>query len=219
MLGKATQIFSSLGLLLSVSVHTDIGACKQAFKLNVYKRAAKLCMPLAKHGDAHAQTLIGVLYAFGQGGLPKDQNQAIHWYQLAADHGDTDGQVSLGVMYEFGDGGLTRNTTIALKYFRLAAAQGNAMGQNNIGTIYYYGLGGTKKDLGMAFKYYWLAAENGDLVGQYHLGVMYEKGEGVTKNLKDAIYWYRRAAKQGNKRAIRRLNQLEMNKKQDWSDR
>ena len=42
-------------------------------------------------------------------------------------------------------------------------------------------------------------------MAQLNLGLMYENGLGVSKNLRDAVKWYRMAAKQGNKKAINKL--------------
>ena len=54
---------------------------------------------------------------------------------------------------------------------------------------------------------------------QYDLGVCYEKGEGVTQDIKKAMRWYRKAAQQGDKPAIKALqrlqNEVAKNKQQD----
>lgn len=41
-------------------------------------------------------------------------------------------------------------------------------------------------------------AERGDAGAQHNLGVMYTHGHGVPKDDREAVKWYRRAAKQGN---------------------
>ena len=40
-------------------------------------------------------------------------------------------------------------------------------------------------------------AQRGLMEYQYHLGMMYFKGRGVTKDVAEAAYWFRKAAKQG----------------------
>ena len=46
-----------------------------------------------------------------------------------------------------------------------------------------------------------LNAANGDAEAQYNLGVCYANGWGVPKDPKQAMYWYTKAAEQGNEDA------------------
>ena len=41
-------------------------------------------------------------------------------------------------------------------------------------------------------------AEEGDARAQYYLGVMYANGEGVPESDRQAAYWFRKSARQGN---------------------
>ena len=36
------------------------------------------------------------------------------------------------------------------------------------------------------------------LLAQYNLGVMYAQGQGVPQNYKQAVYWYKKSANQGD---------------------
>src|SRR5450432_2503970 len=49
-------------------------------------------MRRAQAGDASAQTKIGDFFENGHGGLPKDERQALAWYQKAADQGHAPAQ-------------------------------------------------------------------------------------------------------------------------------
>ncbi len=55
------------------------------------------------------------------------------------------------------------------------------------------------------------SAENGNAQAQYNIGAMYQKADGIEdpdekgKDLEEAIKWYKRAAIQGNKRAVEAL--------------
>ncbi|MCH9741927.1 MAG: sel1 repeat family protein [Proteobacteria bacterium] len=55
-----------------------------------------------------------------------------------------------------------------------------------------------KGNYSKAFKLFKPLAEKQDDSAQCALGVMYDKGQGVTKDEKQALYWYRLAAEQGN---------------------
>jgi hypothetical protein len=58
---------------------------------------------LADHGDADAQWQMGVRYADGEG-VPKDDSQAMLWFQLAAEQGHVNAQAHLGAYYWAGRG-------------------------------------------------------------------------------------------------------------------
>ncbi len=55
-----------------------------------------------------------------------------------------------------------------------------------------------RQNLKKAYLYYKMAAENGFATAQVNLAECYKKGKGVEKDLDEAIYWYQKAAKQGN---------------------
>ena len=80
--------------------------------------------PLAKQGDASAQSLLGSMYNEGKG-VPQDYKTAAKWWKLAADQGDAGAQYSLGLMYDNGQGA-PQDYKRAVKWYRLAAEQGYA---------------------------------------------------------------------------------------------
>jgi len=55
---------------------------------------------------------------------------------------------------------------------------------------------------------YRLAAEQGYASAQCNLGWCCESGRGVEKDAEQAVYWYRKAARQGNKSAQKALERL-----------
>ena len=52
------------------------------------------------------------------------------------------------------------------------------------------------------------AANRGDSIAQYNLAYMYENGEGIEKDIDQAIYWYKKAAEQGDKEAQKELKKI-----------
>ena len=85
-----------------------------------YATALKLLGPLAKQGDAAAQSSIGFMYQNGLG-VPQDQNQAATWFHEAAEHGYAPAMVNLGAMYEVG-AGVPQDNVEAHKWYSLAIA-------------------------------------------------------------------------------------------------
>ena len=74
-----------------------------AIKRGDYATALRILKPLAEQGDALAQTVLGAMYAEGEG-VPQNYKTAVKWYTLAAEQGFASAQYNLGVMYQFGTG-------------------------------------------------------------------------------------------------------------------
>jgi TPR repeat protein len=77
-------------------------------------------MALAQRGDAHAQAILGFMYANGRG-VPQSYDVAVDWYAQSAAQGDATGQYLLGLMYDKGFG-VIPNVIVAYKWLNLAAA-------------------------------------------------------------------------------------------------
>jgi uncharacterized protein len=76
---------------------------------------------LARLGDAHAQTVLGFMYATGRG-LPQNFERAVDWYSRAAEQGDPTAQYLLGLMYDKGQG-VRQDWVLAHKWLILAASK------------------------------------------------------------------------------------------------
>jgi uncharacterized protein len=85
---------------------------------------------LAARGDAHAQAMLGFMYANGRG-VPQSYDVAVDWYLQAAAHGDPTGQYLLGLMYDKGFG-VTQNIVLAHMWVNLAAAHAPRHNRENI---------------------------------------------------------------------------------------
>jgi TPR repeat protein len=95
-----------------------------AAKSGDFATALREWTPLAKQGNANAQTGLGMMYQKGHG-VPQDYKTAVKWFRLAAKQGHAKAQNNLGVMYRRGDG-VPQDYKTAVKWFRLAADQGHA---------------------------------------------------------------------------------------------
>jgi TPR repeat protein len=87
-------------------------------------------MALAQRGDAHAQAILGFLYANGRG-VPQSYDVAVDWYLQAAERGDPTGQYLLGLMYDKGFG-VTQDVVLAHKWLNLAAAHAPRQNRENV---------------------------------------------------------------------------------------
>ena len=62
---------------------------QDAFDAKKWEVAAKLAREEAVKGNANSQGLLGQLYHFGQGGLPKSSELAVVWYSVSMANGNT----------------------------------------------------------------------------------------------------------------------------------
>ena len=176
--------------------------------------AAALAGPLAStvaaanRGDPTAQNQLGVKYAQGEDGLPRDDVKAVEWYRKAANQGLPKAQTNLGDMYFFGRGGLSQSYLDALSWYLKAAQQDWPDAQYRLGYMYEKGQG-TDKDVTKAVQLYRSAAEHGYAEAQNLMGILYATGsDGVTQDDKQALDWYQKAADQGFAKAQKNLGDM-----------
>ena len=129
----------------------------------------------------------------------KNYDQAVYYFQQAADQGHVPAWCSLGVCYYYGRG-VNKDETQAIYWYRKAAEQGRAVAQCQLGKFYASGEGVEKDDV-QAVYWYKKAAEQDYAEAQHQLGLCYARGEGVQKDAVQAVYWYKKAAEQGHKYA------------------
>jgi serine/threonine-protein kinase len=165
-------------------------------------------IPAADRGDPAAQNALGVKYAAGEDGLPRDDLKAVEWYRKAAVQGYPKAETNLGDMYLAGRGGLDKNPLQALSWYLKAAEQGSPDAQYRLGYLYEVGLG-TAKDPQRAVSQYRSAAEGGYPDAQNLLGYFYATGSyGIQQDDKEAVAWYRKAAEQGSAKAQKNLGDM-----------
>ena len=98
-------------------------AAYAAYQEGRYATALRLARPLAAEGDARAQSVLGLLYYRGQGGVPQDTAEAVKWLRRAADQGDAQAQYNLGLSYAKGEVTGSPDNISAHMWFNLAAAR------------------------------------------------------------------------------------------------
>jgi TPR repeat protein len=170
-------------------------AALSAYENGDYARAFRLFEPLAANGTAHAQFMLGLMYANGQG-IAQNFYEAAKMYRLAGNLGHTGAQVNLGSLYENCMGNGPCNSEEAANWYRRAADQGDALAQYNLGVM--YGIGrGVAEDEWAAKVLFRNSAEQGYAPAQYNLAVCYELGLGGPVDRVAAYAWYDLAAQRG----------------------
>lgn len=136
----------------------------------------------------------------------KDYQQALYYYQQAANQGLAQAQYQLASMYTDGHG-VKQDDRQAAQWYRPAAEQGHKQAQTRLGYMYSKGLG-LKQSNAQALNWYRKAAEQSVMTAQYNLAYMYDKGQGVRQNYPQAAFWYEKAAEQGDADAQNNLGKL-----------
>lgn len=145
-------------------------------------------------GDPKSMTLLGELYANGQG-VPLDENKAAEWYKLAAGRGDRQAMFQLALFRFTGRGGPT-NRDEAVKLFTAAAKLGHPAAAYNLGLLYLDG-DLFPQDFARAAELFRTAAEAGNPEAQYALGTFYKEGRGVKQDPREAARWLGAASSAG----------------------
>jgi TPR repeat protein len=104
--------------------------------------------------------------------LAKNQQQAIKYYQLAANQGYGEAQYKLGTYYEEGEE-LKKDLVKAAELYQLAADRGHITAQYQLGKCYNLGKG-VKKDLLKAIELFQLVKDKHPL-GKYALSRILEE--------------------------------------------
>ena len=156
-----------------------------------FAESIKWHQPGADAGYAGAEFIIGARHQKGHG-TPKNDPQAMVWYNKAAAQGHSGGINNVGWMHSYGRAGGPPDGEKASAMYLRAAERGNEVSQNNIALRLYKG-DGVAQDLVKAFEWHKRSAENDYGRGQYYLGLRFDSGEGVEPDLAKAVYWYQRA--------------------------
>jgi TPR repeat protein len=141
-------------------------------------------------GQSHAlaQTALGRHYQFGWG-VARDYNEAVRWYNAAANQGVADAGCNMGqIFFE------CNQVQEAVKWWDRAAAAGHALAQYNLGNTYFHKL----RNVQEAARWWGLSAAQGYAEAQYQLGALhFNFGSPL-----EARRWLVAAAQQGHAQAL-----------------
>lgn len=170
---------------------------KEAFTL--YQSAAKL-------GHAAAAYRTAVCCEIGHedgGGTRRDPLKAMQWYKRAATLGDPPAMYKVGMILLKGLLGQQRNPREAVGWLKRAAERADAENPHalhELGLLYESAQPNDAiiRDEPYALSLFQEAANLGYKFSQYRLGLAFEQGQlGVMQDHRQSIFWYSRAAEQG----------------------
>lgn len=160
-----------------------------------YKKTLQWWHRSAEQGYVKAQVYLGQAYSTGEM-VKKDYQKSLKWYGKAAAQGDPGAYGSIGACYRFGHG-VKQDYKKAAALYHKAAKLGDKISK--------WALSDTGSDdiaiVGEEVEWYRAVAELGYPQAQCALAYCYLHEKGVDMNIAEAIKWYGKAAKQGNKNA------------------
>ena len=149
----------------------------------------------ALKGDPSAAYEVGLRFAEGKG-IAANYDEAVKWFDRAAQAGVVPAIFRLGTFYEKGLA-VRRDVDIARRYYLQAAGRGNAKAMHNLAVLDADG-GGKGANYDSAVQWFRKAADRGVADSQYNLGILYARGIGVEQNLAESYKWFSLAAAQGD---------------------
>ena len=164
-----------------------------------YKKSFKYYHKAAANGHSDAQCFVGIMYDFGDG-VNIDKKKAFKWYRKSAFQNNPIAQFNIAKSYDNGDY-LPINKSKAIKWYMKSAKNGYADAECNLGEKYEQGIYGLEKNIDLALALYKSSAVKGCCPSQYNLGVIFQEGKIVSKDIDMALYWFKKAASQGDQKA------------------
>jgi TPR repeat protein len=122
--------------------------------------------------------------------------------------GDHNSQFAVGLLY-YKNEVIPENFNKAAYWFSKSTEQGNLMALNLLAVMYRLGKG-VAKDSSKAIALLQIAAQREDKEAQYRYGAMLYSGEGIRQDVRQGMYWIRKAANQGHVEAQEVLDELDM---------
>jgi TPR repeat protein len=152
--------------------------------------------PNAMTAGEEAAALLAKIYLVGWQ-VPRDANEARHWYAKADAFGFIPATHIMGLVYERGYG-VKPDLAHAMTYLMRAGKAGYAPSQYELGAIYYTGGDGVAQDKARAGTWLTLAAKQDYPDALYAVGRMYDLGEGgASVDPQRALVYYKEAAVRG----------------------
>ena len=173
------------------------------------KDPAKSLQWIRRAAEADCPPALGFLgrcYLFGRGGVKKDPATGFRYALRAARLGHIRSMNDVADSLYFGDLGKP-DYAGALEWATEAANLRSGRGLYRLGMIHIGGKG-VPVDPARAAQCFLAGADAGYAKGCYKLGQCLELGVGLDADRAEAVRWYRKAARGGDKTALKRLTKL-----------
>lgn len=167
---------------------------------------AKDIIKRAESGDSVMQHNLATMYQVGEG-VEKNQEKSSYWFLKAAMQGLPQSQTKVGARYWQG-AGIPMDREKAVYWMKKAAEQGEVTAEVALSNAYTIGFGNERPNYEKAFFWMLKAAQRGEPQAQFKVAEMYANGRGIGNDGKQALYWYRLAARNNSRSAMQMLSEI-----------
>jgi len=129
--------------------------------------------------------------------------EAFNSFEKLAKSGNANAQYNIGMMYYNGVG-VKKNKIMAFVWLEQSSNKGNKLAQNKLGYMYEKGEVKGTKDEAKAVKEYLKSALQNYNIAQLNLAMKFSENP-TRENLEIALFWYQKAAANGNTAAMNNL--------------
>lgn len=186
-------LFLALGIS-AAPVFAGLPEGEAAFARRDWRTAIRELQPLADHGNARAQYLMGGIALQGASPGQADEAGAMNWYRKAAAQGLAEAQRDLAFLLLSDK---PPRTAEAIAFYRQAAERGDAESAYELGSLYDRGQG-VRPDAAQRNAWWRKAADLNYAPALLALAEMARAGDGMPKSEQAAVDYYRRAAERGS---------------------
>jgi TPR repeat protein len=148
----------------------------------------KLIQQSADAGSAEGAHRLALVFAYGEGGMPRNEARAVELFGRAAEKGHKRAQLNLGTLYLLGQG-VPRDVIQARAWLEKAAANGDPYALYALGRAMSESMGPASADLVRAADLYRQAAEKGHPLAALRYGMALNDGAGVKRDAVAAQRW------------------------------
>ena len=148
----------------------------------------KLIQQSADAGSAEGAHRLALVYAYGEGGVPRNEARAVELFERAAEKGHKRAQLNLGTLYLRGQG-VPRDVIQARAWLEKAAANGDPYALYALGRAMSESMGPASADLVRAADLYRQAAEKGHPLAALRYGMALSEGTAIKRDAVAAQRW------------------------------
>ncbi|KAI9321540.1 hypothetical protein BX666DRAFT_1850101 [Dichotomocladium elegans] len=210
---KAVQFYRKAAALSHPGAMYRLGVAQVNGELSISKNArdgVKWLKRAAESATAEYPHALHELAFLHEKGIDNvvfvDVEYAVSLYAQAAELGYAPSAYYLGECYEYGKLNCRMDPALSIHYYTIAAQQGHREACFSLTAWYLVGSADVLPQSDeQAYVWARRAADKGLAKGEYAVGYFTEMGIGTVANLEEALQWYKRAANNGDKRAIQRI--------------
>lgn len=169
-----------------------------------YVKAEYWLKQAAEKNNPEALNALGMMYFLGLG-QSVNYHQAEQYFLLANQYGEKkDAKVNLAELYRSSPAfGIPLDFEKSKQWYLLAVTENPSRAYEGLSKLYM-----TQNNDKEVYHYASMAADLGNLESQYNLGILFEEGKYIKKDLKQARFWFEKAAANGHNQSQLKLKEL-----------